>query len=330
MSKSRKHRKQKTSVKKKKKRIAQRKRINEPLLESTTKKKTPKVAKVDGTVATLLAAPAGKKGKKQPTVAKSAHERKMKRVGSGKKKSGIKMEGFADVLEERASIISIVKGLEEQVEAAFKLKDVLEAELDITQKMLSEELTARAQLETQVKLLEEQSVLADQLSEDISFVEEERNTFADLLAATQPHLEAVVEERDSLDDKAASVEKYAKKLEGEKTTLEARVMNLKDKVTDVNRLRGEVDNLREELIDADSRVANLRIRLGEQRAVNKGLVETRTRLESEMKIAKADHKAAKNEANVVRKALHDVRGQAARSSGRVRQRYSKPKGKNKK
>jgi chromosome segregation ATPase len=330
MSKSRKHRKQKTSVKKKKKRIAQRKRISEPLLESTTKKKTPKAATVDGTVATLPAAPADKRGKKQPTVAKSAHELKMKRVGSGTKKSEIKMEGFADVLEERASIISIVKGLEEQVDAAFKLKDVLEAELDITQKMLSEELTARAQLEAQVKSLGEQSILADQLSEDISFIEEERNKFANLLAETQPQLEAVVEERDSIGKKATSVEKYAKKLEGEKTTLEARVMNLKDRVTDVNRLRGEVDNLRKELIDADSRVANLRIQLGEQRAANKGLIETRTRLESEMKIAKADHKTAEKEVNVVRKALHDVRGQAARSSGRVRQRCSKPKGKNKK
>ena len=326
MSKSR---KQKTSVKKKK-RIAQRRRINEPLLESTTKKKAPKAAAVDGTVATLLAAPAGKRGKKQPTVAKSAHELKMKRVGSGTKKSEIKMEGFADVLEEKASIISIVKGLEEQVDAAFKLKEVLEAELDITQKMLSEELTARAQLEAQVKSLKAQSVLADQLSEDISFVEEERNKFANLLASTQPQLEAVAEECDLLGEKAASVEKYAEKLEGEKTTLEARVMNLKDKATDVNRLRGEVDNLREELIDADSRVANLRIQLGEQRAVNKGLMDTRTRLECEMKIAKADHKVAKNEVNVVRKALHDVRGQAARSSGRVRQRYFKPKGKNKK
>ena len=329
MSKSRKYRKQKTSVKKKN-RIAKRKRTNEPCLESTTKKKTPKAAAVDGTVATLVAAPTGKKGKKQPTVAKSAHEPKMKRVGSGTKKSENKMEGFADVLEERASIISIVKGLEEQVDAAFKLKEVLETELDITQKMLSEELTARAQLEAQVKSLEEQSVLAEQLSEDISFIEEERTKFANLLAETQPQLEAVVEERDSLGEKAASVEKYAKKLEGERTNLEAQVMNLKDKVTDVNRLRGEVDNLRKELIDADSRVANLRFQLGEQRAVNKGLMETRTRLECEMKIAKANHKVAKNEVDVVRKALHDIRGQAARSSGRIRQRHLKPKGKNKK
>jgi chromosome segregation ATPase len=328
MSKSRKHRKQKTSVKKKKQ-IARKKRIKEPILKSTTKKK-PKAAAVDKTVATMLAVPAGNRGKKQPTVSKSAQELKIKPVGSGTKKSETKMKGFADVLEERASIISIVKGLEEQVDAAFKLKEVMEAELDITQKMLSEELNARAQLEAQVKSLEAQSVLANQLSEDISFIEEERNKFANLLAETQPHLEAVVEERDSLGEKVTSIEKYAKRIENEKTTLEARVMNLKEKVTDVNRLRGELDNLREALIDADGRVANLRNQLGEQRAVNKDLIETRTRLESEMKIAKADRKAAKSEINVVRKALHDISGQAARSSGRVRQRYSKPKGKNKK
>lgn len=65
-------------------------------------------------------------------------------------KSGTeKSEDFADASEERASIISTVKGLEGQVETVFKLNEILEAQLDTAQKKLSEELAARIQSEVQ-------------------------------------------------------------------------------------------------------------------------------------------------------------------------------------
>ena len=60
-----------------------------------------------------------------------------------------KLEDFADASEERASIISTVKGLEGQVETVFKLNEILEAQLDTAQKNLSEELAARIQSEVQ-------------------------------------------------------------------------------------------------------------------------------------------------------------------------------------
>ena len=59
-------------------------------------------------------------------------------------------EDFADVSEERSSILAIVNDLEGQVDTAYQLKEILEAELDAAQKKLSEESTARAQLEVQV------------------------------------------------------------------------------------------------------------------------------------------------------------------------------------
>ena len=303
MRKSLKHKK---SVKKKNrtKLTARSRRINKRPSKSTRGKGTPKAAGGDSTVATLLAGRA-----------------------SSTKKGKIKMGDFADVLEETASIISIVKDLEEQVDAAFKLKQVLEGELDATQKKLSEELAAHAQLKTQVRSLEGQAILADQLRDDISFVEEERDKFASLLAETQPQLEATSEERDSLAKKAASAEAHTQELEGERTTLEAQVMNLKDKAADRDHLRGQVDNLRGELTSADSRVANLRIQVEEQQAANRDLMETRTRLECEVKMANADHEATKNELETLKKALYDIRSEATRTSGRVRQRYFKPKGK---
>jgi chromosome segregation ATPase len=60
-----------------------------------------------------------------------------------------KLEDFADASEERASIISAVKGLEGQVETVFKLNEILEVQLDAAQKKLSEELAARFQSEVQ-------------------------------------------------------------------------------------------------------------------------------------------------------------------------------------
>jgi hypothetical protein len=59
-------------------------------------------------------------------------------------------------------------------------------------------------------------------------------------------------------------------------------------------------------------------------------METRTRLECEVKMVNADHEATKNELESLKKALYDIRSEATRTSGRVRQRYFKPKPKGKK
>ena len=285
-----KSRKQKTSVKKKK---------NRP---SASRRKS-------GNVSTLKSPSTYKRGKRQPKVVESEYELE---IGDG---------DFADVFEQIASIISIVKGLEEQVDTAFELKNVLEAELDTTQKKLSEELVAHVKLEEQVKSLEARAALTDQLREDISFVEEERNKYANVLAEIQPQFETVSKERDSLAKKVVSVEAHAKELGDERTILEAEVINLKDKVTNIDRLRREVDKLRRKLTGADNGTADLRTQLEEQEAANRKLMETRTRLECEIKMEKANYEATKNKLEMMKKALNDLRSEATLASGRVRHRH---------
>ncbi len=188
------------------------------------------------------------------------------------------IEGFTDVSEERTSIISIVKGLEGQVETAFKLKEVLEAELETTQNRLAEELDARAQLEVQVKSLEARAVLAEQLREDIFFVEEERNKFSNQLANIQLQLEQATAERDSLAEKRASAETNVKELESEKMTLEASVMSLKDKIVGTNHLRGELEEITEAHRGSREQVYDLTKRLeaseASKKALEKELAET--------------------------------------------------------
>ncbi|MHC4103425.1 MAG: hypothetical protein ACYSR9_00690, partial [Planctomycetota bacterium] len=314
---------------------ARKKRTNNPLLESTTNRAVPNTVAVDSSI----------------------------------------IEDFTDVSEERAGIISIVKGLEGQVETAFKLKEVLEDELDTTQNRLADELDARAQLEVQVKSLEARAAVAEQLREDISFAEEERNKFANLLAQIQPQFEEVTAERDSLAGQTASAEANVKKLEGKRTTLEAQVMNLKDKITDGDRLheelaeiteahhgsreqvhdltrrleasetsndtlerelagtnqnaqtlREEVEGLRENVTGANNRIDDLRIQLEDQQAANQKLMEANTRLENKTKMVNIKYEAAKKEVDTFKSALRDIRSEATRTSGRVRQRHLKLNG----
>ena len=183
------------------------------------------------------------------------------RVDSVTEDSEIKIEDFVDVSEERASIISIVNDLEGQIDTAYELKEALEADLEATRKKLSEESSTRSGLEERVKSFESQGVLVEQLREDLSFAEEERNKLASSLAEAQQQLEAVTKERDSLSEKASSAEAQAKELEAEKTTLEAQVMNLKDEVTDMGRLRGELTEVTEARRDLAEQVRVLSNRL---------------------------------------------------------------------
>ena len=307
------------------------------------------------------------------SVLEVAEEEILGDITSGIEESEFVIEDLADISEERASIISIVRGLEGQVETAFKLKEVLEAELDATQQRLSEEMDVRTQLEVQVDSLQAQASLAEQLRQDISFAEEERNKFADELTQTQQEFEQAATERDSLTEQFSYSETNLKELESEKMALEAQVMNLKDNITDADRLRKdlteitqahrqsceqthdltkrlevteastntletqlagthqkaqklriEVEQLRRKVTDGEGRIANLRIQLDDQQAANRELIETNTRLENETKMANINYEAARNELDTFKNALRDIRSEATRTSGRVRQRYFKP------
>ncbi len=279
----------------------------------------------------------------------------------------MRIEDYGDISEERASIISIVRGLEGQVETAFKLKEVLEVELDDVQKKLSEESATRAHLEARVNSLEAEAALVEQLREDIAFAEEERNKFANQVSEMRPQLEAITRERNAQTDDLTSLKAHTKVLEGEKMALEAQVMNLKDKVVDIEHMREEVGKLtqtrrdldeqvrelsdslgfsdtaknvlekeldsvreeagelREKLSQADGRGADLRGQLEDQQATNRNLMEIRARHESEIKTLRANYETTKTELTAFKSALHDIRSEATRTSGRVRQRYFKPK-----
>ncbi len=284
------------------------------------------------------------------------------------------MDDFLNVADETTSILSIVKSLEDQIDTAFELKEALESELEVTRQELSEQLSARGQLQSQVDLLESQAAMSDQLREDIAFAEEERNKFVGLLAELKPQLEAVSVERDSLVEKLSLAEKQGQKLETERMTFEAQVMNLRDELGDIDRLREELaegtearrflteqvrelsdqlaafetskttlekdlsdshttlKSLREELrglrpklTDSEGEVADLTVRLAQREATNKDLLASRKRFEKDLGKVKSNYEITKSELEAVKQAMREIRNEASRASGRMRQRYFKPK-----
>ncbi len=284
------------------------------------------------------------------------------------------MDDFLNVADETTSILSIVKGLEDQIDTAFELKEALESELEVTRQELSEQLSARGQLQSHVDLLESQAALSDQLREDIAFAEEERNKFVGLLAELKPQLEAISLERDSLVEKLSLAEKQGHKLETERMTFEAQVMNLRDELGDMDRLqselaevvearrslgeqvlelsdqlvafeasrlslekelsdsqttlvslREELRELRPKLTDSEGEVADLTVRLAQREATNKDLLASRKRFEKDLGKVKSSYEITKSELEAVKQALREIRNEASRASGRVRQRYFKPK-----
>ncbi len=126
------------------------------------------------------------KNKKKPVV------RKQKINVKNKKKPVVKIitDNFADVSEERASIISVVKGLEGQVETAFRLKEILQVQLDTLQKRLSDEFDARAQSEVQ-------------LARRLDASETSKDALEKELAETQQSARILQEEVEQLREKVA-------------------------------------------------------------------------------------------------------------------------------
>jgi len=153
---------------------------------------------------------------------------------------------LADVSQERADILSIVRSLERQADTSFKLKDVLETDIEVVQKKLSKEMAARAELEAKVESFETSSGSTAQLHKENASLMEERDRLAHLLTEIRPQLESITEGRDSLAEETAFAQKRARELASRKANLETQVKHLQEKVADTERLRAEMTKVTDE------------------------------------------------------------------------------------
>ena len=214
----------------------------------------------------------------------------------------MQLESSIDVSQQATNILSIIEGLEGQVDTAFKLKDALESDLGATRQRLSEELSARTDLDTRVKVLEAVSASVDQLREDLSFVEEERNKFSDLLDEVQPQLEAVSQQRDLLVEQAASDKQWIKELEDDKMTLEAKLLNLKDEVEDMKHLRQQLTDLTDSRDNLNHQVRDITSRLEESDS-------SKNTLEADLKKTQADLQVLQQETDNRRQKESEINNQ---------------------
>lgn len=217
--------------------------------------------------------------------------------------SDFDMLNLADISQERADILSIVKSLERQAGTSSKLKDVLEGDIESLQKKLSKEMEARRQLEEKLSSLETNSDKASQLNEENASLRKERDRLAGLLEEIRPHLEAVTEGRDSLSEEMAFAQKRTRALASRNADLETQIKRLQEKIADVERLRAELNKVTEERQVSAEQVRRLMDRLEEANKV-------RDTLETDLA---ASHEAMCN----MRKEMESLQDEATNDGSQV-------------
>ena len=275
------------------------------------------------------------------------------------------------VSQETGSIIAMVKDLHGEIDAAYELREALEADLSAANDKLAEERSYRAELDARMRLLEAKAALGDQLREDISFVEEERNETARRLEEVTSKLEQITKEREDAAEEQAANEARVKELRNDKVALEAKVLNLEEAVEEMGMLREklakakeesqrleesvrdakgklevsdvaksaldldvtttrelirnqneQIEELKDTLTAADDQLAKRQAKLDKQELEILNLQETLKRAEREIKTLSARNETIKKELDAGKKALHDIRAAAVRTTGHVRERHS--------
>jgi predicted nucleic acid-binding Zn-ribbon protein len=174
---------------------------------------------------------------------------------------------LADISQERADILSIVKSLERQAGTSSKLKDVLEGDIESLQKKLSKETETRIQLEEKLASLETSSDKVAQLREDNVSLKKERDRLTSLLEEIRPHLEAVTEGRDSLSEEMAYAQKRTRELASRNADLETQIKRLQERIAETERLRAELNKVTDERQVSAEQVRRLMDRLEEANKV---------------------------------------------------------------
>jgi chromosome segregation ATPase len=86
-------------------------------------------------------------------------------------------------------------------------------------------------------------------------------------------------------------------------------------------LRKQMDQLREQVTESRTQSSELSMQLEDQQATNRELMESNVRLENEVQMVTNKYEVARGELDAFKNALRDIRSEATRTSGRVRQRY---------
>lgn len=201
---------------------------------------------------------------------------------------------FAD--EERNKLASSLAEAQQQLEAVTKERDSLSEKASSVEAQAKELEDEKTNLEAQVMNLKDEVADMGRLRGELTKVTAARRDLAEQVRVLSNRLEASDTSKKALE-------------------------------RDLAMAHEQVESLRGKITDADSRMTTLRAQLEQQQATNRDLMETNTRLESELKALTTSCQTTKNELEAFKKALRDIRSEATRTSGRTRKRYFRPKNK---
>ncbi|MBN1257682.1 MAG: HEAT repeat domain-containing protein [Planctomycetes bacterium] len=207
---------------------------------------------------------------------------------------------YVAVSEESVDIISIVRDLERELDAAFDLKESLETDLRATQERLADESSSRQELQAQVDLLEAQADLAEQLREEISFVKEEQNVLTRKLEETSARANRLAEDREKFAEQLGISETRVKELQRDKIDIEAQLFTLKDRVKEFDEatearqlLEEKLRNLNSQLKSTETARSSLELEVAKIREIVRNLREENENLRRDLTVNNSELNSAR-------------------------------------
>ncbi|MHC4695771.1 MAG: hypothetical protein ACYTFA_03395, partial [Planctomycetota bacterium] len=183
------------------------------------------------------------------------------------------------------------------------------------------------------EITEERDRLADQTVADETRIREVQNEKL-ALEAKVLNLEETVAEMDRLRGELAEAAENAQlleesvrgvkgRLEATETSKDALELELATTREIVRGQNDHIEELKEKLATTQAELAALHAKLDRQEIDTVNLQETNKRAEREIKTLNSRVESVKKELDLSKKALREIRSAAVRTTGRVRERYSK-------
>ncbi len=226
-------------------------------------------------------------------------------------------------LEARVNLLEAKAALGDQLREDISF---VEEERNETARRFEEATAKLAQLSREHSSLAEQKAVDEtrlmELQRDKIGLEAKVLNLEDTVAEMDQLRRELAEERESSQLQEENKQNIKGKLEAteiSKNALELDVATTREIVRSQNE---QIEELRDDLANAHAGLADLRAKLDVQEVENVNLRESYKRVEREIKTLSARNESMKNELDLSKKALRDIRTAAVRTSGRVRERYS--------
>jgi len=142
-----------------------------------------------------------------------------------------------DTCDDGNSIIAMVQDLHTEIDAAYGMREELEAELDAMKNQLTRQKSLHTEHQARSRLIEAKAALVEQLQRDLEVERKKGSDIARRLDEVVSRLERVTRERDDLKEQNIIDTTHLQEVQADMVDLETKVSQLEAVAAEMNQLR---------------------------------------------------------------------------------------------